>query len=48
MEHSRIHLFGTLKKYLAGWRFATDADVNLAFATRWEKCLNVNGNYMEV
>lgn len=63
---SDFHLFGPMKKFLAGQRFATDAEVKsavrkwlysnrtefyeqgiLKLVSRWEKCVEKVGDYVE-
>ena len=60
-----LHLFESIKKGLAGERFAGDPDLKQpvswidrnadicnagirASVPRWDKCLNANGDYVEV
>ncbi|KAJ9598719.1 hypothetical protein L9F63_010605 [Diploptera punctata] len=66
LNDRRVHLFGPMKKFLAGKRFETDVEVKsavrrrlhsnktdfyeqgiLKLVTRWEKCVEKVGDYVE-
>jgi hypothetical protein len=44
---SDFHLFGPLKQHLSGERFPDGDAVERAVVKRWDKCLNLYGDYVE-